>query len=117
MEKTSKPQLVAYLRERAHLTEEQALMTLKALYLFSLEHLEKGVGVVLPDIGQIKPSMGKGGVGRNFRTGEATVIEPKLKLTFSASKALKEPLDAAQRKAAKQRDAKSQDGTTGDGRA
>lgn len=93
MVKTNKPQLVAYLQNKALLTEEQALMVLKALYLFALENLEKQVGVVLPDIGQIKISQAKNGVGRDFKTGELTRLKPRAKLVFSVSKTLKDALE------------------------
>lgn len=91
-QKTTKPQLLAYLKQHAALTDEQAVGVLRALFRFSLENLEEGRGVVLPEIGQIAQATRRAGRGRDFRTGEMVEYEPKAKLVFTPAKALADAL-------------------------
>jgi DNA-binding protein HU-beta len=81
--------LVADVSNKTGLVRSDVRLVITAANETLAEYLNKGEEVCLTGIGRIRPTIKKGRMGRNPKTGEPLMIPDKIKLQFTLAKSLK----------------------------
>ncbi len=94
----SKKEIIDAMAERADITKEKAGVALEALTEYVSESLQKGDEVNFAPLGKFKVSDRAAREGRNPMSGEKIKIPASRVPKFTASKQLKEELNAKKKK-------------------
>ena len=87
-------ELISAVSVQSDLPKIHVSLVLKALAAITVSRLYAGEEVTIPDLGKLSVKVRAARAGRNPKTGEAVQIPERVAVAFSATKALKDAINA-----------------------